>query len=107
MLHLDSALLKPFTFVTCSKNLGMRQLALPSFGEDNDACLKIATTTQTSFKTRHLRIEFHFILEAIQRKDVYLEYVPFDDNPADMTTKPLRGPAFLRHRATILHLEDP
>ena len=79
----------------------------PTFiGEDNEACLKIATTTQTSFRTRHLRIEFHFIRDAVQRKEVYLERVPSVDNPADLMTKPLRGHPFVRHRATILHLGE-
>ena len=75
-------------------------------GEDNDACLKIATTTQTSFRTRHLRIEFHFIRDAVQRKEIYLERVRSADNPADLMTKPLRGHPFVCHRATILHLGE-
>jgi hypothetical protein len=64
----------------------------------------IATATQTSFRTRHIRIEFHFIRDAIKRHDVFLEYVPSADNPADMMTKPLRGPAFVRHRAALLNI---
>ena len=73
-------------------------------GEDNDACLSIATTTQTSFKTRHIRIEFHFIRDAIRRKDVAVEYVESAANPADVFTKPLKTSAFQRHRSTILNL---
>ena len=89
------------------KELGHGAAGPTFIGEDNDACMKIATTTQTSFRTRHLRIEFHFIRDATQRKEIYLEYVPSAKNPADLMTKPLRGPAFLRHRATIMHLEEP
>jgi histone deacetylase 1/2 len=75
----------------------------PTFmGEDNEACMTIASTTQTSQRTRHIRIEFHFIRDAIARQQIHLEYVPSEDNPADMMTKPLRGPAFMRHRATSL-----
>ena len=71
-------------------------------GEDNEACMTIATTTQTSFRTRHIRIEFHFIRDAIKNRDIHLEYVPSAENPADSMTKPLRGPVFLRHRAFLL-----
>ncbi len=71
-------------------------------GEDNEACMTIATTTQTSFRTRHIRIEFHFIRDAIKAKDIHLEYVPSAGNPADMMTKPLRGPVFVRHRCNTL-----
>ena len=71
--------------------------------EDNEACMTIATTTQTSFRTRHIRIEYHFIRDAILAKEVHLEYVPSTDNPADMMTKPLRGPVFNRYRAAILN----
>ena len=75
----------------------------PTFmGEDNEACMTIATTTQTSFRTCHIRIEFHFIRDAISRHDMHLEYVPSADNPIDIMTKPLRGPAFIRHRGDLL-----
>ena len=73
-------------------------------GEDNEACMTIATTTQTSFRTRHIRIEFRFIRGAVKCKDIHLEYVPSANNPADLMTKPLRGPLFIRHRAIILSL---
>ena len=79
----------------------------PNFiGEDNDACLKIVTITQTSFRTRHLRIKFHFIRDAVQRKEIYSERVPSVDNPTGLMTKPFRGHPFVRQRATILHLGD-
>ncbi len=64
-------------------------------GEDNEACMTIATITRTSFRTRRVRIEFHFIRDAIKAKDIHLEYVSSADNPADMMTKPLRGPVFI------------
>ena len=73
-----------------------------TIGEDNEACITIATSTQTSFRTRHIRIEFHFIRDAIKNRDIHLEYVPSAENPADSMTKPLRGPVVLRHRAFLL-----
>ncbi len=77
----------------------------PTFmGEDNEACMTIATTTQTPFLTRRIRIEFYFIRDAITDKEIHLEYVPSADNPANLMTEPLRGPAFLRHRATIMSI---
>ena len=45
-------------------------------GEDNQACLSIATTTMTSFRTRHIRVEFHFIRDAIQRGDILDDIQP-------------------------------
>ncbi len=76
-------------------------------GEDNDACFSIATTTQTSFKTRHIRVDFHFIRDAIRRKDVALERVDSASNPADIFTKPLKTVVFQRHRRkTIMNLQD-
>ena len=71
-------------------------------GEDNEACIAIAQTTQTSFRTRHICIEYHFIRDAVLGQQIHMEYVPSADNPDDVMTKPLRGPVFLRHRAVIL-----
>ena len=75
-------------------------------GEDNDACFSIATTTQTSFKTRHIRVDFHFIRDAIRRKDVALERVDSASNPTDIFTKPLKTVVFQRRRKTIMNLQD-
>lgn len=63
-------------------------------GEDNDACISIATTTRTSFKTRHIRIEFHFILDTIRRKDIAIVYVESAATHADNFTKPLKTAVF-------------
>ncbi len=73
-------------------------------GEDNETCITIVTTTLASFRTRHIRIEFHFIRDAITRHDMHAEYVPSVDNRVDLMTKPLRGRAFLCHRGTILSI---
>ena len=79
----------------------------PTFiGEDNEACMKIASTSFTTLRTRHLRIEIHFIRDAVQRKEIQRERVPSADDSADLMTKPLRGHPIIHHRATILHLGE-
>lgn len=45
--------------------LGHPPIGLTFIGEDHEDCLTIATTTQTSHRTRHICIEFHFIRDAI------------------------------------------
>ena len=85
----------------------LNELGIPDkkpiiIGEDNQACLSIATTTMTSFRTRHIRVEFHFIRDAIQRGDLLVEYVSSASNPADMFTKPLNSSTFIHHRSTIM-----
>ena len=77
-----------------------------TIGEDNQACIKIAETTQTSFRTRHIDRNWHFSRDAILKGQVQLKYVPSSENPAYMSTKALRGELFKRHRATLMNISD-
>ena len=56
---------------------------------DNTGCIKIAKNPILNRKTKHIEIYYHFIRERVERKEINLEYVPSNENLADMFTKPL------------------
>jgi hypothetical protein len=61
-------------------------------GEDNRACIFIATTANTSNMTKHMDIRLPFVRDAHQGNLVKIYYVPNDEMLVDIFTKPIANP---------------
>ncbi|TQE05979.1 hypothetical protein C1H46_008403 [Malus baccata] len=48
-------------------------------------------------RIKHLDTDYHFVRERVQRGDLEVVYVPTDDQAADILTKGLHSPAFVKH----------
>ena len=68
---------------------------------DNQAALAMAGNTTDSNRTKHMDVRFHWLREAIGSGALSMEYVPTQDNAADMFTKPLDATKFKRCRELI------
>lgn len=55
---------------------------------DSQSCIKI-NNPKFSGRTKHIDIKYHFVRELVENERVNLEYVPTNENIADMFTKPL------------------
>jgi len=56
---------------------------------------------------KHIDVRYHFIREAVEDGKVSVVYIPTDDNPADIFTKPLAKAKFRRFVELLgLHLID-
>lgn len=69
--------------------------------EDNQSCIHIAEEPRDQKRMKHLDIRYNFIRECIQNDVIKLQYIPTEDQLADVFTKGLPGPAFLKHRSTL------
>ena len=58
---------------------------------DNQSCIKLVENEKFSNRTKYIDTRYHFIREMRTRGDVDLEYVPSEENIADLLTKTL-GP---------------
>ena len=47
-------------------------------------------------RTKHIDVRYHFIREAVEDEKVSVVYIPTDENPADIFTKPLAKAKFRR-----------
>ena len=43
---------------------------------------------------KHIEIHYHLICEAVEDEKLSVQYVPMDENPADIFTKALAKPIF-------------
>jgi hypothetical protein len=54
---------------------------------------------------KHIDIQHHFMCEAIEDGKLSVKYIPTDDNPVDIFTKPLAKVKF-RHFVKLLGLRE-
>lgn len=48
-------------------------------------------------RIKQLDVDFHFIREQVQRKDIMVQYIPTEDQVVDEFTKGLHGPVLVKH----------
>jgi hypothetical protein len=56
---------------------------------DNFSIINISKNPIQRSRTKHIDIRFHYILELIEEKGISLEYIPTENQRADIFTKPL------------------
>ena len=61
---------------------------------DNQGAIALSKDNKFHARTKHIDIRYHFIREAVENNQVFMYYVPTDENVADIFTKPLAKPKF-------------
>jgi hypothetical protein len=56
---------------------------------DNQSCIKLSENPVCHDRSKHIEIKYHYIREMVQKGAVKLQYVPTDEQVADVLTKPL------------------
>jgi hypothetical protein len=75
--------------------------------EDNQSCIAYSLNALVSGKTKHIDMKYHFVKDHVRLGTIKLRYLPIVDMVADMLTKPLPGPALVKHRSAILGTSAP
>ena len=73
---------------------------------DNQGAIALSKDNKFHARTKHIDICYHFIREAVEDGKIQVEYIPTDDNVADIFTKPLAKTKF-RHFVELLGLRRP
>ena len=95
---------------TAKEAVWLNQL-LTEFGEgqttivlrcDNQSALRLSLqNSKLSSRTKHLRVAWHYVREAIKDKEVDVEFVPSKEQNADILTKAVNGQQFRRNRERL------
>ena len=64
---------------------------------DNTAAIVVAKDPKYHGKTKHIKMRYHYIREAIIEQDVILKHISTNSMVADPLTKPITKDAFVRH----------
>jgi hypothetical protein len=81
--------------------MGLKQGTITLF-EDNQPCIKIAENPLNSDNTKHIRVNYFFVRERVQRNEIQLNYIPTDQMLADCLTKNLDKIKVLKFRKAIM-----
>lgn len=68
---------------------------------DNKAAITLSEDPMAHARVKHFDIKYHFIRERAQMGDIIIKYVNTKDNVADMFTKAVPKPLFLRLRQIL------
>ena len=72
------------------------------FYEDNRACIKMASNLIVSGRNKHIELKMHYVRERVAARDIELTYVSTHGQRADLLTKNLARPAFIKFRSSLL-----
>jgi hypothetical protein len=73
---------------------------------DNQAAIRLCSSLKSGHKTKHINMRLAYIRELINNGILALYFVPTELNVADVLTKPLEPPRFIRHRTILLEGHD-
>ncbi|BBH05473.1 Disease resistance protein CC-NBS-LRR class family [Prunus dulcis] len=84
----------------------LRELNLPQkkateIYVDNKSALALAKNPVFHDRSKHIDTRYHYIRECLSKKDIELKYVKFEDQIADIFTKPLKLETFRRLRRSL------
>ena len=61
---------------------------------DNQSAIALSKDNKFHQRTKHIDIRYHYIREAVEDGKIQVEYIPTDQNPTDIFTKPLSKTKF-------------
>ena len=73
--------------------------------EDNQGVIFLAKNRQVDICTKDIYIRHHFLQDMVEDKDIDVQYIRNEDNPADIMTKNTSEADFVRHMKRIIEGE--
>ena len=83
------------------KDLGFDLKGPTTLFEDNKACIDLANNPETSQRSKHIDVRFHYIRDHVRNQNIILESCPTSDMKADLLTKPLERITFEKLRNSM------
>ena len=84
------------------QEIGMSdKLPIPIF-VDNKAVIDYCKNECNSSRTRHFNIKYHFVRDEVAQKRIELEWIPTENQIADIMTKPLDRPLFYKQMKQLM-----
>ena len=82
-------------------SIGMTQTSATLIREDNQACIQNIYGTKFQPRSKHIRVCYYYVKEAVQDKTLKVEYVKSEENVADLLMKSLSINKFKELRSKL------
>jgi hypothetical protein len=88
----------------------MRKILVGLFGShlnltmiyyDNQSCIKLSINPMFHDRSKHIDIRYHHLRDCVKWKIMLIQYIPMEDQDADILTKALTRRKFEHHRDRI------
>ena len=74
---------------------------------DNQSCIKLSENHVFHDQSKHIDIWYRHLQDSVQRRIVFLQYIPAEEQDADIMTKALSRGNIEFHRCTIGVVDNP
>ena len=102
-MSISSAAQESVYLLSLCNSLGLYQGGAVLLNVDNQGAIKLAQHPITHSRSKHIDIR-HFVRDLVERKVIQLEYLPTDQNLANILTKAFAGPKFIQLRCGLFGL---
>jgi hypothetical protein len=82
--------------------LGVGSANAPTIYCDNQSTTAISKNGIKGERTKHVDVKYHFVNDAVDNQRVQLQWIPTAQQQADIFTKALSAPAFLKFRKELM-----
>jgi hypothetical protein len=89
------------------QELCVSPLAIPLLWYDNISAYHMAKNPVFHARTKHIEIDLHFIRDQVLKGKLQLQFVPTDEQPADLLTKHLPSARFLFLKSQLCIVPRP
>lgn len=83
------------------KDLGWKTDNPVLFREDNQSTMKIVSNPKDTGRLKHIDVKYFYVRDLVENGSIQIEYVPSSEQQADLLTKGLPAPAFVKLRSSI------
>ena len=69
---------------------------------DNQSAIAVSKNGVKGERTKHVDVKYHFVTETVESGKVTLKWIPTQQQQADIFTKALAAPVFVKLRAELM-----
>ena len=81
--------------------MGLEQKEATKLHEDNQGSISLSKNPKSHSRTKHIDIKFHYVREAVEKKEINIIYCATETMTADIMTKPLPKVKFEEFRSDM------